>query len=104
MKELLKEHEQNKVDKEIVASIQKKKEHKLINQQRIVKGHILWKYNTLTKELSKDVKYKKTDLVITDINNVDCDAINIKVELEKDCIYFQALNYKNALKKLNKLI
>lgn len=103
MKELTKEHELNKVDKEIVASIQKKKEHKLIGQQRIVRGHILFKYNYETKELSSDIKYKKTDLVINDFNNPLKDAFSVKVEVEQGFMYIQALNRKNAIKKLNKL-
>lgn len=103
MKELTKEHELNKVDKEIVASIQKKKEHKLIGQQRIVRGHILFKFNSSTLELSNDIKYKKTDLVINDFSNPLKDAFSVKVEVEDGFIYFQALNRKNAIKKLNKI-
>lgn len=103
MKELLKTHEDTKVDKEIVASIQKKKEHKLVAQQRIVKGHLLFKFNPDTKELSTDIKYKKTNVMISDFSDRVITNINTSVEVEDGYIYIQALNKRNAIKKLNKL-
>lgn len=104
MKELFKdEFENGKVDKEIVASIQKKKEHKLIGSWKVVKGHLLFKYNPFTNEISQNIKYKKTDLVMNDFFNFDIESIQTKVEVEKDWIYVQALNTENAIKRLNKM-
>ena len=103
MKELLKdEFESTKVEKEVVASIQKKKEHKLIAQQRIVKGHLLFKFNPQTLELSRDIKYKKTDLVMNNFFDFDLESIRVNVEVENGFEYFQALNVENAIKKLIK--
>lgn len=104
MKELLKdEFESTKVDKEIVASIQKKKEHKLIGSWKAVRGHLLFKFNPETKELSQKIKYKKTDLEIKDFSKVDIENIRTKVEVEEGCVYVQALKADTAIKRLQKM-
>lgn len=104
MKELFKEEfENSKVDKEIVASMQKKKEHKLIGQQRVVKGHRLFKYNTTTKVLSQNIKYKKTDLIIKDFSNIRISDIKTSVEVEEGYVYVQALKPITAISKLEKM-
>lgn len=104
MKELFKdEFESTKVDKEVVASIQKKKEHKLIGKQKAIKGHLLFKFNPKTMELSTNIKYKKTDLFIGSIGDKVSTNTNTSVEIEDGFIYIQALNRKNAIKKLNKI-
>jgi hypothetical protein len=58
----------------------------------------LWKFNDETKDLSDDIKYKKTDYVLGESDK----SLRMSVEVERGYIYFQALNRKNAIKKLKK--
>ena len=97
MKELeLRDKEQT----EIVKQAAVKKEARLIGSQLKVPGHTLFEYNTLTKTLEK-ATFKKQDLVLKylDISTLH---INSRVEFKSDCIYVQALNKKNALKRLKR--
>lgn len=84
MKELTEEHKDNKIEIE----------------QRKVKGHILWEFNLKTKEL-KPASFRKTDVLVKSLIPAESSAQhNYKVVVNENCIYFQALNRKNALKKL----
>jgi hypothetical protein len=85
--------EQEKTDKvEIVSQVQQKKQIKLIGSQRAIPGLTLWQFNTSTKLLTK-AKFKQTNF------NLDGSKRH-QVVIEDSCIYFQALNRKNALRKL----
>lgn len=85
--------EQEKKDKvEIVSQVQQKKQLKLIGSQRIITGLTLWQFNTQTKVLTK-AKIKQTNF---NLNG----SKRHQVVIEDNCIYFQALNKKNALRKL----
>lgn len=100
MKEVLKPFEDSEV--EIVAEKQQQKVIKLIDRQRRIRGHTLWEYNTETKELNQ-AKFKKQDFQITSLAvRPDALAISNKVQVNDKCLYFQALNRKNAKKRLVK--
>ena len=87
--------DQDKNEKiEIVIQKEVKKELKLIGSQRKISGLTLWQFNENTKELTK-ARFKESSYVIGG-------GIKLSVITEENCIYFQALNRKNALKKINK--
>lgn len=93
-------HLQDKdVDELRMEQIQKKKnEFHLIGQERRIKGHTLFCFNMATKKIK--VAPMKQDIVL------GLDGVPIyknSVTIEKDCIYIQALNEKNARKKLVKM-
>jgi hypothetical protein len=101
MKEITKEFEESEV--EIVAEQQQRKEIKLIGRQRKIRGHILWEFNQKTKEL-KQASYKKQDFNITSLTpSPSAVSISNKVQINENCLYFQALNRANAIKKLEKV-
>lgn len=101
MKELTKEFEESEV--EIVAEKQQQKEIKLIGRQRKIRGHILWEFNQKTKQL-QPARYRKQDFQIASLEpSKSALAISNKVEVKEHCIYFQALNRKNAEKKLGRI-
>ncbi len=77
---------------EIVSQKEIKKEIKLIGSQRKISGLTLWQFNTKTKELTK-AKFKESSYIIGG-------GVKLRVIIEDDCIYFQSLNRKNALRKL----
>ncbi len=94
-------------DHEIVSQREIKKEIKLIGSHLRKPGHILWKFNTKETKLSR-AEFHKQDVVLdfTKANPAKAIAKSSKVMVEENCIYFQALNEKNAIKVLrrNKLI
>lgn len=100
MKEVLQSFRDSKI--EIRDEQQQKKEIKLIGRQRKVRGLTLFEYNEKTKELSK-AQYKKQDFSLESLS-LDPSQLKIssKVVVNENCIYFQALNRKNAIKKLRK--
>ena len=79
--------------------VQKKKnEFHLIGQERRVKGHTLFCFNEVTKKIK--VAPMNQDIML----GLDGSVIyKNKVTVEKDCVYVQALNEKNARKKLIKM-
>lgn len=86
----------------IHAEQQQKKEIKLIDRQRKIRGLILWEFNTLTK-LLKAAEFKKQTFSLKVLSSKDHDhEINHKVVVKENHIYFQALNRKNAERKLRK--
>lgn len=93
-------HEQQKDsdDLRIEQVVKKKNEFHLIGSQRKVKGHTLYAFNIVTKELM--VVSLERKLILGFDGNV---MYENKLTVEKNCIYFQALNEKNAKKKLLKM-
>ena len=76
----------------------KKNEFHLIGQERRVKGHTLFCFNEVTKKIK--VAPMNQDIML----GLDGSVIyKNKVTVEKDCVYVQALNEKNARKKLIKM-
>lgn len=79
--------------------VQKKKnEFHLIGQERRIKGHTLFCFNLVTREIKFAPMVQKVELGM-DGNPV----YKNNVTVEKDCVYVQALNEKNARKKLIKM-
>lgn len=83
---------QEQVDKQ-------QKEYHRIGRQRKVSGHTLFEFNRKTKEIrpadiSREVR-------VSYINGYP--QYITRTEVHEDCFYLQALNVKNAKKKLVKL-
>jgi len=95
MKEVLNFNQDPKI--EIQAEQQQKKDIRLLGQEMRIKGLTLWQFNTISKVLIK-AKFEKIHVV--DFTNQVRE--NHKVKVQDNCIYFQALNLKTAIKKLNK--
>jgi ABC-type phosphate/phosphonate transport system ATPase subunit len=92
---------------EIKAETQQQKHIKLIGSQLRNKSHVLWSFNTVSKELKAAIYNTGGDTLYLD--SFDLDSVRkaigrfySKVVVEQDCVYFQALNEANAIKKLNK--
>lgn len=82
---------QEQVDKQ-------QKEYHLIGRQRKVSGHTLFEFNRKTKEI------RTADISREVIVGMDGNPIyKTKTDVNQDCFYLQALNVKNAKKKLVKL-
>jgi len=98
--------ELQKKQKENIKEVRKKEvDKKLILVNRILpkRGHKIWKYNTNTKELvecefTEDLK----DISWNKAINKDYKQKNKKVIIEENCIYFNSLNKKNAIKILKR--
>lgn len=100
MKEAIELEKSEKI--EISIEQQEKKTVKLINSQRHIPGLTLWEYNENTKELNK-AEYHKEDLVLDDFSDrVESRVHRKRVHIKEGCQYFQALNRKNALRKISK--
>lgn len=98
MKELTQEFKDTKV--EIVSEKEQKKEVKLIGRQRRIPGLTLWEFNRVTQELLP-AQYKKEDVVISKLSTSKEDLVKRNnVIVKENCFYFQALNEKNARRKL----
>ena len=79
--------------------VQKKKnEFHLIGQERRIKGHTLFCFNLVTREIKVAPMNQEIEM------GMDGSVIyKNNVTVEKDCVYVQALNEKNARKKLIKM-
>lgn len=79
--------------------VQKKKnEFHLVGEERRVKGHTLFCFNEVTKKIKVAPMNQECML------GLDGSVIyKNNVTVEKDCVYVQALNEKNARKKLIKM-
>lgn len=87
------------VDELRMEQVQKKKnEFHLIGQERRIKGHTLFCFNVATKKIK--VAPMKQELILDMSGATLCKN---SVTIEKDCIYVQALNEKNARKRLVKM-
>lgn len=87
------------IDQIRTEQVQKKKnEFHLIGQERRIKGHTLFCFNEVTKKI-KVAPMKQEALLGMDGSVI----YKNNVTVEKDCVYVQALNEKNARKKLIKM-
>ena len=77
----------------------KQKEYKLIGKLRKVAGHTLFEFNKKTKEI-KPADIKRECIFDAKTGKP---LYKTKTDIHKDCFYLQALNIKNAEKKLRKL-
>lgn len=80
-----------------------KKEIKLVKSERKIKGLKLFEYNEVTKKI-KEAEFIQKDFVLdfTKPNPAEDFLSKFKVKVNKDCKYIQAINIKNALKKINR--
>lgn len=82
-----------------IEQVQKKKnEFHLVGEERRIKGHTLFCFNEVTKKI-KVAPMKQEALLGLDGSVI----YKNNVTVEKDCVYVQALNEKNARKKLIKM-
>ena len=79
--------------------IKKKHEYHLIGRQRKVAGHTLFEFNRETKEILP-AELKRT--VYTDFGT-GRPVFEARAHVKQNCFYIQALNKKNAEKKLRKI-
>ena len=76
----------------------KQQEYHLIGKQRKVPGHILFEFNKKTKEIKQAAVTRKA---LWGYNGSA--KFETRVDIHQDCFYLQALNAKNAEKKLRKM-
>ena len=83
------------------SQIKDQKELKILGSTRKIPGHTLFCINVKTGEIKPTNMYNKCAC----IPNGDTlkPVHNSIVQVEKDCIYLQALNLKNAKKKFEKI-
>ena len=77
----------------------KQKEYKLIGKQRKVAGHTLFEFNRKTKEIKPADIHRECVFDAATGNPI----YKTKTDVHDGCFYIQALNIKNAEKKLRKL-
>lgn len=88
----------NEFANEIEIAIQKRQqqEYKLIGSYvPKIDGYTIFQYNKETKEFSV-AEFRQSDTYVIGGNN------GRKLDVKKGCVYIEALNEKNALKKLKR--
>ena len=75
------------------------REYKLIGTQRKVAGHTLFEFNRKTKEIKPADIQRECILDATTGEPI----YKTKTDVHEGCFYIQALNIKNAEKKLRKM-
>jgi len=91
-------------DNEIVitAEAEQKKQLTLLKKERKIRGLTLFEYNEVTKEILP-AKFKPVTVNITGDGSGNYDRLqNFELVVNQNCIYVQALNVKNALRKISK--
>ncbi len=94
---------QNKEEVKTSKQAEVKKEIKYIKSERKIAGLRLYEYNEITREI-KEATYIKTDFIL-DFTKADParDFLSkFKVKINPNCKYIQAINIKNALKKIDR--
>lgn len=76
----------------------KRKEYHYLSSEKKVPGHTLFSFNTVTKEI-KPASFIYSDTVYLWTLKP---LFNPRVIVERDCIYRQALNRKNLIKRLRR--
>ena len=72
---------------------------KQVSSQRRKRGLTLYEFNHQTRQL-QPVTLERIETVLTDGKT----QVSHRVKMNEDCVYFQALNMKNAQKKAMKFI
>ena len=83
------------------SQIKDQKELKFLGSARRIPGHTLFSINVKTEEI-KPAKMNNKCLFVPHGGTLK-PAHKSVVQVEKDCIYLQALNFKNAKKKFEKI-
>lgn len=97
--EFHKHKEQSLKKAEIEAVQEQDKQFKFLHSFQKRSGLTLFEYNTKTDELSKTIITSKAYISIDGES-----VVNHQVIHNPDCVYFYALNMKNAKKKVNKYL
>ena len=84
---------------EIHAPRQQEAQLKYLGSMKAIPGLTLWQYHLQTSELTK-AEFEEAPVVFHEGNVIKPKK---KVLRQNDCLYVQALNVKNAVKKLNKM-
>lgn len=84
-------------DKILEIKAEQQKEYKYIGSQLKVPGHTMFSFNLKTKDLTVAKIEKSCEISLANPRGV---VKKTKLCIEPDCIYIQALNKKNAIKKL----
>lgn len=88
------EREQERVEREM----KKQKEYHFVGSAKKVPGHTLFSFNVVTKEI-KPAQFMTSDTIDFWTHKP---LFNPRVITERDCIYRQALNRKNLIKRLRR--
>lgn len=75
-----------------------KKENKLVDTQRRIPGHTLFEYNVMTGEINPADINRKIELSFKTLTPI----YRQEVQIKRNCIYRQALNKKNLIKRLKR--
>ena len=75
---------------------------KLVDRQIKINGLKMWKMNVQTRKV-EEIIFPKGMVILPEIKDGRPGEIERKVFVEPMCIYCQALNYKNAVRKFNKM-
>ena len=88
---------------EIQAKKKQRQEYKFIGNIRHQAGHILFSINTITGEI-KQAEFQKEPIITWEQAKMVNDGVGLprKVIIEKDCVYIEAMNEENAIKKYRK--
>ncbi|MFD3001427.1 hypothetical protein ACFS7Z_13730 [Pontibacter toksunensis] len=81
--------------------VEQKKQIKLIGSTRKVPGHTMFELNLETQEIKQAEYQEGTVYAYTEKSHEH--QHRLKLVVKENCIYVQALNKKNAFKKLAKI-
>ena len=96
-----------KISKPDIESVEKEKqEFKLIDTITRTKGLRLFSFNSMTRKLTEvDIKYAETAVLKFEENKLKAtDYSKAKVVIDPRNIFFEALNYKTASKRVDKYL
>jgi hypothetical protein len=79
--------------------VKKQKEYKMVGKMRKTPGHTLFEFNKKTKEIKPAAINRECRVDF----GTGKPIYKTKTDIHEDCFYVQALNIKNAEKKLRKL-
>lgn len=94
--DLPQEHEDSARQEQVA---KQQREYKLIGSQRKIPGHMLFEFNRKTKGIKPADIHRECILDIITGKPI----YKTRIDVRKGCFYLQALNIKNAEKKLRKL-
>lgn len=93
--------EKDRAQIEVSVEEQEIKEMTIIGSDRIQKGLTLFEYNMKTNKIER-AEFEKEDVHFTPDKKTHLEHRR-KIVVKKDCLYVQAMNKKNVIKKLLKL-
>lgn len=93
----------NKVEIHQQQRKRQQQEYKHINRINHNPGHILYSINTVTGEI-KPAEFQVIDSITWEQALMVARGVGVprRVIVEKDCVYIEAMNEKNAIKRFNR--